>query len=88
MIRDGTHCIDDGNGSGSIFINNIAVAIPATVSSWACFVALYAQWNNSIIGSPTNGQAVDTFANDPVTLRGKPKRSAQLNHRLASAACH
>jgi hypothetical protein len=57
-------CIDDNNGSGSTFINNIAVAIPATVSTCAYYAVPYTQWNNSIIGSPQNGQATDTFSNN------------------------
>jgi hypothetical protein len=57
-------CIDDSEGSGSTFINNIAVAIPATVSSCGYFVAPYTMWNNSVIGDPQAGQATDTFGNN------------------------
>jgi hypothetical protein len=57
-------CIDDSGGSGSTFINNIAVAIPATVSSCGYFITPYTMWNNSVIGDPRAGQATDTFSNN------------------------
>ena len=57
-------CIDDLGGSGSTFINNIAVAIPATVSRCQYGVVPYTQWNNSILGGPQSGQAADTFSNN------------------------
>jgi hypothetical protein len=57
-------CIDGGEGSGSTFINNIAVAIPATVSNCQYGVIPYAQWNNPINGDPQAGQAVDKFSNN------------------------
>jgi hypothetical protein len=57
-------CIDESEGSGSTIINNIAVAIPTTVSNCQYGVVPFTQWNNSIIGSPQNGQAADTFSNN------------------------
>jgi len=57
-------CIDESYGSGATIINNIAVAIPATVSSCQYGVVPYTQWNNSILGSPQSGQAADTFSNN------------------------
>jgi hypothetical protein len=57
-------CIDDIAGSGVNFINNIAVAIPATVSSCQYNTVPYAQWNNSILAGPQSGQAADTFSNN------------------------
>jgi hypothetical protein len=57
-------CIDESGGSGATIINNIAEAIPATVSTCQFGVVPYKQWNNSIIGSPQAGQATDTFANN------------------------
>jgi hypothetical protein len=57
-------CIDDSEGSGSTFVNNIAVAIPAIVSSCQYFVTPYTMWNNSVIGDPQAGQATDTFSNN------------------------
>jgi hypothetical protein len=57
-------CIDEVRGSGGTFINNIAVAIPARVSSCQYNTIPYTQWNNSINGSPYRGQAPDTFSNN------------------------
>jgi hypothetical protein len=62
-------CIDDNGGSGSIFINNIAVAIPATVSSCQDSPP-YTAWNAPILGAPQSGQAVDTFGNNLTDLIG------------------
>jgi hypothetical protein len=57
-------CIDGSEGSGLTFINNIAVAIPATVSRCQYGVVPYTQWNNPIIGDPQAGQVVDKFSNN------------------------
>jgi hypothetical protein len=59
-------CIDDVAGSGSTFINNIAVAIPTVVNPTACsnFNAPYTKNSNAIIGSPQSGQTVDSFSNN------------------------
>jgi hypothetical protein len=60
----GRACIDESGGSGATIINNIAVAIPATVSQCQYTVVPYTQWNNSINGSPAQGQTVDAFSNN------------------------
>jgi hypothetical protein len=57
-------CIDESGGSGATIINNIAEAIPATVSTCQFGVVPYKQWNSSVIGSPQAGQSTDTFANN------------------------
>jgi hypothetical protein len=60
---EGRPCIDDQDGSGATIINNIAVAIPATVSSCSD-TAPFRQWNNAYIGSPTAGQTTDVFSHN------------------------
>jgi len=56
-------CIDETHGSDGTFINNIAIGIPATVSTCQVNVVPYTQWNNSIIGSASS-TPLDTFANN------------------------
>jgi hypothetical protein len=59
-------CIDDNRGSGSTFINNIAVAFPTVVNASACnnYNAPYTKFNSAILGAPQSGQAVDSFSNN------------------------
>ncbi len=58
-------CIDSTGSYGDTFINNIAVAIPASHSSCAYGTAPYAMWNNAFIGSPPSSSATpDTFGNN------------------------
>jgi hypothetical protein len=62
-------CIDSTGSYGDTFINNIAVAIPASHASCAYSAAPYAMWNNAFIGSPPSGStAPDTFSNNVSTL--------------------
>jgi hypothetical protein len=58
-------CIDSTGSYGDVFINNIAVAIPASHSNCAYATAPYAMWNNAFIGSPPSSSAApDTFSNN------------------------
>jgi hypothetical protein len=50
-------CIDSTGSYGDAFINNIAVAIPASHASCAYGAAPYAMWNNTLIGSPPSSSA-------------------------------
>jgi hypothetical protein len=45
-------CIDSADSFGGTYINNIAVAIPATVSNCQVGVAHYAMWNSVVLASP------------------------------------
>jgi hypothetical protein len=57
-------CIDEGGGSAATIVNNIAVAIPTTVSNCQYSVVPYTQWNNPFIGDPKAGQQIDKFSNN------------------------
>jgi parallel beta-helix repeat protein len=58
-------CIDSSNSYADTYINNIAVAAPASHSSCAFNMAPYAVWNNAFIGSlPSSGYPADTFSNN------------------------
>jgi hypothetical protein len=64
-------CIDSTGSYGDTFINNVAVAIPASHSSCAYTTAPYAMWNNAFIGSPPSlGAAPDTFGNNISDILG------------------
>jgi hypothetical protein len=58
-------CIDSTGSYGDTYVNNIAVAIPASHSTCAYSTVPYAMWNNAFIGSPPSGSsAPDTFSNN------------------------
>ncbi len=58
-------CIDSTGSYGDTFINNIAVAIPASHTTCAYATAPYAMWNNAFIGSPPSSSATpDTFTSN------------------------
>jgi hypothetical protein len=58
-------CIDSTGSYGDTFINNIAVAVPASHSTCAYSTVPYAMWNNAFIGSPPSSSvAPDTFRNN------------------------
>jgi parallel beta-helix repeat protein len=57
-------CIDDNGGSANTFINNIALAIPASVANCRYHVVPYTQWNSAVIGSPKSREVTDTFSNN------------------------
>jgi parallel beta-helix repeat protein len=58
-------CIDSTGSYGDTFINNIAVAIPATHTNCAYTTVPYSMWNNAFIGSPaSSGGTRDTFSNN------------------------
>jgi hypothetical protein len=64
-------CIDSTGSYSDTFINNIAVAVPATHSSCAYGAAPYAMWNNAFLGSPpSSSSAPDTFRNNLSEVRG------------------
>jgi hypothetical protein len=59
----GRACIDEQGGSNSTFINNLAMAIPATVTNCQFNVIPYSQWNNAFIGSAA-ATPLDTFSHN------------------------
>jgi serralysin len=64
-------CIDSTGSYGDTFINNIAVAIPASHTNCAYTTAPYAMWNNAFIGSPPSSSATpDTFSNNISDILG------------------
>ena len=64
-------CIDSTGSYGDAFINNIAVAIPASHASCAYGAAPYAMWNNAFIGSPPSSSAApDVFSNNISDILG------------------
>ena len=63
-------CIDSANSFGDTYLNNIAVAIPASHTTCAYTTVPYAMWNNAIIGSPPSGDAADTFSNNITDIMG------------------
>jgi hypothetical protein len=64
-------CIDSTGSYGDTYINNIAVAIPATHSTCAYTTVPYAMWNNAFIGSPPSSSAMaDTFSHNISDILG------------------
>jgi hypothetical protein len=64
-------CIDSTGSYGDAFIDNIAVAVPATHSSCSYATAPYAMWNNAFLGSPpSSSSAPDTFSNNISDILG------------------
>ena len=61
--------MDDSGGFDDHFINNIAVAIPAHVSSCSYSSPPYAQWNFALMGSPSQ-TPLDTFSNNITQIIG------------------
>jgi hypothetical protein len=58
-------CIDSSGSYGNTFINNIAVAVPASHGTCAYTTVPYAMWNNAFIGSPPSASdTADVFANN------------------------
>jgi hypothetical protein len=62
-------CIDSANSFGGTYINNIAVAIPATVSNCQVGVAPYAMWNSAVLASPSQ-TPYDTWSNNITNMIG------------------
>jgi len=64
-------CIDSTGSYGDTFINNIAVALPASHTTCAYGTAPYAMWNNAFIGSPpSSSSAADTFSHNVSDVLG------------------
>jgi parallel beta-helix repeat protein len=64
-------CIDSTGSYGDTFINNVAVAIPASHSSCAYNTPPYAMWNDAFLGSPASSSATpDTFSNNISEILG------------------
>jgi parallel beta-helix repeat protein len=62
-------CIDDVDGYGNTFINNIAVAIPAVHGTCAYNVTPYAMWNSAVLGAPVQ-TPYDTWRNNITYMIG------------------
>jgi hypothetical protein len=72
-------CIDSTGSYADTFINNIAVAVPASHTSCAYGTAPYAVWNNAFIGSPPSSSAApDIFRNNISYLLGGPSCQGEV----------
>lgn len=58
-------CIDETNGYGDTFINNIAVSIPTPVATCGYQVVPYTMWNNAFNGSLLPGVVVNGVVVNP-----------------------
>jgi hypothetical protein len=54
---------------GGIYINNIAVAMPATVSNCQVGVAPYTMWNTAVLDAPSQAP-YDTWSNNITDMIG------------------
>jgi hypothetical protein len=81
-------CIDSTGSYGDTFLNNIAVAIPASTSMCAYSVAPYAMWNNAYIGSPpSSSSTADVFGNNIGKLDGTSCQAEELVSNGDSFSC-
>ena len=62
-------CIDDVNGYGNTFINNIAVAVPAAHATCAYYTTPYAMWNSAVLDAPVQ-TPYDTWSNNITDMSG------------------
>ena len=62
-------CIDDVNGYGNTFINNIAVAVPAAHATCAYYTTPYAMWNSAVLDAPVQ-TPYDTWSNNITDMIG------------------
>jgi hypothetical protein len=88
-------CIDSAESFGGTYINNIAVAIPATVSNCQVGVAPYTMWNSAVLDAPSQTpydtwsknitDMIGTGCNDEVTIsKGNVSYSAAANKKSTS----
>jgi hypothetical protein len=62
-------CIDSADSFGGTYINNIAVAIPATVGNCQYDVAPYTMWSSAVLAAPSQAP-YDTWSNNITDMIG------------------